>query len=79
MKVINVDNLESTCAELDALLCKHGSWAAVVGGNVSRTCVRFDLDDTAPQGAVDELAEITGYPVTRGHGTVTVWKDRQIR
>jgi hypothetical protein len=76
---ITTDDLAAVCKQLDALLCKHGSFAAVTGGNLSRRCVRFDLTDTAPVGAVEELQRLTGRPVTRGHGTITVWKSERSR
>ena len=79
MGPITTDNLAQTCAQLETLLLKHGTANAVTGGTLSRRCVRFDLADTAPAAAVDELQRLTGRPCTRGHRTITVWRSERSR
>jgi hypothetical protein len=76
---ITTDDLAKTCAQLEALLLKHGSFNRVTGGNLSRRSVRFDLTDTAPAAAVEELERLTGRPCTRGHASITVWKSERTR
>ena len=77
MKQISTNDLKSACKQIEDTMRQHGSSANVTGGVTARSHVRFDLTDTAPAAAVEELAQATGRPVTRGHDSITVWKSEK--